>query len=68
MRRGEGLALKAINLIMELVVIRHDEALLIAGEGMVDGKCHAASIAMVRKVRWLYSIEQEEGIPPLLRH
>ena len=68
MRMGEGLALKARNLIMELVVIRHDEALLISGEGMVDGKCHAASIAMVQKFRWLYSIAQEEGISPLLRH
>ena len=41
MRRGEGLASKVGNPIMEIVVTRHDEASLISVKAVADVKCCA---------------------------
>ena len=44
---GEGLAIKVGDTITEIVVMRCDEASLIAVKGVADLECRAISITMV---------------------
>ena len=66
-RRDEGLSCKVSNPITELVATRHDEAALLAVQGVVDCEGLPTAITMGRKVRCLDAIAQEEGVSPLLR-
>ena len=66
MCRGEGLASNFGDPITELVVMQRDEASLLAVEGVADGKFRPTPVIMVRQVRWLYAIAQEEGFPALM--
>ena len=67
MHGGESLTRKVGNAIMKLVVMRHNEASLLAAEVVADIKCHTKYITMVWKFRWIDAVSQEEGIPPILR-
>ena len=64
---GEGLDRKVGDLITEIVVMCHDEALLLAVKGVSDIKYHATSIKMFRQVGGIDAIVHKEGITTLLR-
>ena len=63
---GESLARKVGKPITELVVTLRCEPPLLAVEGVTDGKFHSTFIAIVRQVRWIDVVAQEDRIPPLL--
>ena len=67
MRGGESLTWKVGNPIMEIVVMCCDEASLLTAEGVEDRECCPTSVSMVRQVRGINTVAQEDGIPPLLR-
>ena len=67
MRRGEGLSCKVGDPITKLIVTRRDDAKLFVVQGVEDREGLPTAVAMGRQVGWIYSIVQEEGIPPFLR-
>ena len=64
---GEGLYYKIREPITELVVKRRDKDSLLSFKGVADVKYRAAYISMVRKVRWIDAVAEEEVITSLLR-
>ena len=63
---GKGLDRKVRYPITWFVVTLHIKASVIAVEVVAYVKFRATSISRVRKIRGLYSVAQEEGMPSLL--
>ena len=63
---GEILSCKVRNPITDLVVMHHDEATLLAVQGMAYCEDRPTAITMGRQVGWIDAIAQEEELPPLL--
>ena len=58
-RGGESLTCKVGDPIMELIVTRHDEAALLAVQGVSDQKCCPTAVTLGWQVWWLNDVVQE---------